>query len=67
MSAGDTVPALPLWQPWASLVALGAKRVETRHWPCPRRLLGSKDGMELSHGFLSKQLSMCTQLRLSRC
>ena len=22
--------ALPLWQPWASLVAMGAKRVETR-------------------------------------
>lgn len=24
--------ALPLWQPWASLVAVGAKRVETRHY-----------------------------------
>jgi activating signal cointegrator 1 len=24
--------ALTLWQPWASLVALGAKRVETRCW-----------------------------------
>lgn len=23
---------LPLWQPWASLVAMGAKRVETRSW-----------------------------------
>lgn len=29
--------ALPLWQPWASLVALGAKRVETRGYP-PSRL-----------------------------
>lgn len=25
--------ALPLWQPWSSLVALGAKRVETRGYP----------------------------------
>lgn len=29
----DTIKALSLWQPWASLVALGAKRIETRHWP----------------------------------
>ena len=28
----DTIKALSLWQPWASLVALGAKRIETRHW-----------------------------------
>jgi len=27
------VKAISLWQPWASLVALGAKRIETRHWP----------------------------------
>ena len=24
--------ALSLWQPWASAIALGHKRVETRHW-----------------------------------
>ena len=24
--------ALSLWQPWASLVAIGAKQIETRHW-----------------------------------
>lgn len=24
--------ALTLWQPWASLVAVGAKRIETRSW-----------------------------------
>jgi hypothetical protein len=24
---------LSLWQPWATLIALGHKRVETRHWP----------------------------------
>lgn len=26
------VHALSLWQPWASLIAIGAKRIETRHW-----------------------------------
>ena len=25
--------AISLWQPWAQLVAIGAKRIETRHWP----------------------------------
>ncbi len=24
--------ALSLWQPWASAIAIGEKRVETRHW-----------------------------------
>lgn len=25
--------AISLWQPWASLMAIGAKTIETRHWP----------------------------------
>jgi activating signal cointegrator 1 len=24
--------ALTLWQPWATLIAMGEKRIETRHW-----------------------------------
>jgi hypothetical protein len=29
---GDTpMRALSLWQPWASLIAQGIKRIETRH------------------------------------
>ena len=27
-----TIKALTLWQPWATLVAIGAKRIETRSW-----------------------------------
>lgn len=29
---GDPVRALTLWQPWASLIAIDAKRIETRSW-----------------------------------
>ncbi|MCH9649538.1 MAG: ASCH domain-containing protein [Deltaproteobacteria bacterium] len=29
---GDEVAAISLWEPWASLMALGAKKVETRSW-----------------------------------
>lgn len=29
--------ALTLWQPWATLIAIGAKRIETRSWRTPYR------------------------------
>jgi activating signal cointegrator 1 len=32
--------ALSLWQPWASLVADGRKRIETRSWRPPNYLVG---------------------------
>ena len=28
----STIPCLSLWQPWATLMAIGAKRIETRSW-----------------------------------
>lgn len=32
--------ALSLWQPWASLMADGRKKIETRHWRPPAWLVG---------------------------
>lgn len=32
--------AISLWQPWASLIACGAKPFETRSWAPPRELIG---------------------------
>lgn len=32
--------AISLWQPWASLIACGVKRYETRHWAPSRDLIG---------------------------
>ncbi len=29
--------AISLWQPWATLVALGIKQTETRHWATKHR------------------------------
>ena len=34
--------ALTLWEPYASLVALGHKTVETRSWAAPRDLIGGR-------------------------
>lgn len=34
--------ALTIWQPWASLIAIGAKPYEFRRWPAPRSLHGQR-------------------------
>jgi hypothetical protein len=36
------LPAITLWQPWASLIALGLKPYETRDWRPPHHLLGQR-------------------------
>ncbi len=42
--------AISLWQPYASLVAIGAKPDETRSWPAPKALIG-------------QDLAICSALR----
>lgn len=49
-----TVNVLPLWQPWATLAAIGAKCVETRHWPTPHRLIGERIAIYATKGGLTK-------------
>ena len=34
--------ALTVWQPWASLVVIGAKPYEYRKWPAPASLVGQR-------------------------
>jgi hypothetical protein len=36
------LPAISLWQPYASAVALGLKKIETRHWRAPGRMIGQR-------------------------
>jgi hypothetical protein len=38
----ESIPALTIWQPWASLIAAGAKPYEWRGWPAPERLIGQR-------------------------
>jgi len=38
----DTLPALTIWQPWASLIAANAKPYEWRGWEAPRRFIGRR-------------------------
>jgi hypothetical protein len=48
------VKALPLWQPWASLVACGAKRVETRHWEAPDYVIGQRVAIHATKGHFDR-------------
>ena len=34
--------AITLWQPWASMVAMGLKQNETRSWAPPKALIGER-------------------------
>jgi hypothetical protein len=34
--------AISLWQPYASAMAIGAKRYETRHWSAPKSIIGRR-------------------------
>lgn len=38
----ETLPAITIWQPWASLIAAGAKPFEWRGWPAPRSMVGRR-------------------------
>ena len=38
----EPIQAITLHQPWASLVACGAKSIETRSWAPPKRLIGQR-------------------------
>lgn len=59
--------ALPLWQPWATLVAIEAKRVETRDYPPRRR--GLQDGQRIAiHACKTREhLSICSEWPFSDC
>jgi len=50
--------AISLIQPWASLVAIGAKRIETRSWPAKYR---GPLGIHASRGFPKEARELCFQ------
>jgi len=38
----DTIPAITVWQPWATLIALKLKPWEFRRWAAPKRFVGKR-------------------------
>ena len=47
----ERMKALTLTQPWASLVACGAKRIETRSWAPPAALIGQRIAIHAAKGW----------------
>lgn len=39
------LPTITIWQPWASLIVIGAKPYEFRGWPAPGKLQGKRIGI----------------------
>lgn len=39
------IRCVSLWQPWASLIAIGEKTVETRAWAAPQSIIGTRIGI----------------------
>ncbi len=50
--------ALSLWQPWASLMAIGAKRIETRSWTTRHR---GPLAIHASKRFAPEERSLCME------
>jgi hypothetical protein len=48
---GERMKALTLTQPWATLVAVGSKRIETRSWAPPKSILGERIAIHAAKGF----------------
>jgi hypothetical protein len=49
-----TLPAISLWQPWASFIAIGVKQYETRHWRPPSRFIGQRIAIHAAKRRLDK-------------
>jgi hypothetical protein len=54
--------AISLWQPWASLIACGAKPYETRSWAPPRELIGQTIAIHAAKKIDKDAAAMATDL-----
>ncbi len=47
--------ALSIWQPWASLIIAGHKKIETRFWSAPYRIRGQRIAIASTKSMRSEQ------------
>lgn len=55
----SSIRVLSLTQPWASLVMLGAKKIETRSWPAPKAMIGQRIAIHASKGWTADDRNAC--------
>lgn len=53
--------ALSLWQPWATLIAIGEKRLETRPWRPPEAVLRAGERIAIHAGKHTGELYHCAR------
>lgn len=58
--------AISLWQPWASAVAVGSKRFETRSWQFPESLAGQIVAIHAAKRWRSAEESFAFELHRQR-
>lgn len=47
---------ISLWQPWASAIMCGAKKIETRSWPAPDSIIGQRIGIHAAKRLVLHEL-----------
>jgi hypothetical protein len=62
-----SIPALTLWQPWASLCASGHKAHETRSWTAPARIIGSRIAIHAAKAMPPPDSGMMTPDLVALC
>jgi hypothetical protein len=50
----SAIPAISLWQPYASFIAIGVKTYETRHWAPPPQYIGKRIAIHAAKQRVSK-------------
>jgi activating signal cointegrator 1 len=58
--------ALSLTQPWATLVTIGAKHIETRSWAPHQRCIGQRIAIHAAKGFPRKAKECCWEELFTR-
>ena len=54
-----TINAITVREPYASLLMLGAKRIETRSWPAPASAIGQRIAIHAAKGLTIDELWTC--------
>lgn len=52
--------ALSIWQPWATLIMTGHKRIETRGWPAPYAIRGERIAIASTKAIRGEQRVACS-------
>ncbi|MGV3617976.1 MAG: hypothetical protein ACO1SV_21835 [Fimbriimonas sp.] len=50
--------SISLWQPWATAIAMEAKRFETRSWPAPAAVVGQRIAIHAAKRWTAEQDSL---------